>query len=251
MDRTVGLARRILPFQRNRLKRKEVGMMKHIACSGIGLVLLLGLAGLPAGAQNQAPSTSQNPSSGSSLGDYARQVRKDPGVKAKPKVFDNDNLPREDKLSVVGSTPASTSDNSAQSEGAAPAAGETKAGTEARTATEVKAPQAGTGTAPVEESDKQAAWKQWGDKIATQKDQIDLLARELDVLQREYQIRAAAMYADAGNRMRNSAEWDKQDAQYKQQIADKQKALDDAKQKLDDVQEEARKAGVPASVREP
>jgi hypothetical protein len=33
------------------------------------------------------------------------------------------------------------------------------------------------------------------------------------------------MYADAGNRMRNSADWDKQDAQYKQQIADKQKAL--------------------------
>jgi hypothetical protein len=59
------------------------------------------------------------------------------------------------------------------------------------------------------------------------------------------------MYADAGNRMRNSADWDKQDAQYKQQIADKQKALDDAKQKLEDVQEDARKAGVPASVREP
>jgi hypothetical protein len=76
------------------------------------------------------------------------------------------------------------------------------------------------------------------------------LTREFDVLQREYQIRAAAMYADAGNRMRNSADWDKQDAQYKQQIADKQKALDDAKQKLEDTQEEARKAGAPPSVRE-
>ena len=75
-----------------------------------------------------------------------------------------------------------------------------------------------------------------------------MLARELDVLQREYQIRAAAMYADAGNRMRNSADWDKQDAQYKQQIADKQKSVDEAKQKLDDLQEDARKAGVPASV---
>ena len=78
-----------------------------------------------------------------------------------------------------------------------------------------------------------------------------MLARELDVLQREYQIRAAAMYADAGNRMRNDADWDKQDAQYKQQIADKQKALDEAKQKLDDVQEDARKAGAPASAIEP
>jgi len=78
-----------------------------------------------------------------------------------------------------------------------------------------------------------------------------LLTRELDVLQREYQIRAAAMYADAGNRLRNSGDWDKQDAQYKQQIADKQKALDDSKQKVEDLREEARKAGVPSSIREP
>jgi hypothetical protein len=77
------------------------------------------------------------------------------------------------------------------------------------------------------------------------------VARELDVLQREYQLRAAAMYGDAGNRLRNQTDWDKQDAQYKQNIADKQKALDDAKQKLDDMQEEARKAGVPSNVREP
>jgi hypothetical protein len=71
------------------------------------------------------------------------------------------------------------------------------------------------------------------------------------VLQKEYQLRAAAMYADAGNRMRNAAQWDKEDADYKQKIADKQKAMDDAKQKLDQMQEEARKAGVPAAMREP
>ena len=190
----------------------------------MGLVLLLGLTGLPAGAQNQTPSTSQNSSSGSSssgssLGDYARQVRKDPAGTSKPKVYDNDNLPREDKLSVVGQTPATTTASTAP-------------------------------TAAEDDANKAAADKQWADKIAAQKDQIDLLGRELDVLQREYQIRAAAMYADVGNRMRNSADWDKQDAQYKQQIADKQKALDDAKQKLEDLQEEARKAGAPASVRE-
>ena len=69
-------------------------------------------------------------------------------------------------------------------------------------------------------------------------------------MQREYQVRAAAMYADVGNRMRNAADWDKQDAKYKQDIADKQKALDEAKQKQDDLQEEARRAGVSASVRE-
>lgn len=228
-------------------------MMKRIACSGMGLVLLLGLSGLPAGAQNQASSTAQT-SSDSSLGEYARQIRKDPGAASKPKVFDNDNLPREDKLSVIGPTAATAAGNSADNKAAesesAPATGETKPGSEGKGAAQPKAP-SGTAVPADDEAAKQEAIKQWGDKIAAQKDQIDLLARELDVLQREYQIRAAAMYADAGNRLRNSGDWDKQDTQYKQQIADKQKAVEDAKQKLEDMQEEARKAGVPSSVREP
>lgn len=220
-------------------------------------MLLLGLAAVPAGAQNQAPTNSETSAASPSLGDYARQVRKDPGTASKPKVFDNDNLPREDKLSIVGQKPATTesadaaapSDN-APGAGDAKAATEVKPGSEAKAESQVKAPSA-TEKAPDDEAVRQAAAKQWGDKIAAQKDQIDLLGRELDVLQREYQIRAAAMYADAGNRMRNSTDWDKQDAQYKQQIADKQKSLDDAKQKLEDMQEDARKAGVPSSVREP
>jgi hypothetical protein len=229
--------------------------MKLIAYRGVGLVLFFGLAGVLAGAQNQATATSQNRSSGSSLGDYARQIRKDPGAKTTPKVFDNDNLPREDKLSIVGQTPAPANDNSAegktaQAGSASPAAGEAKAATEAKNGSEAKAPLTGAAKAPDDDSAKAAAAKQWSDKIAAQKEQIDLLARELDVLQREYQIRAAAMYADVGNRLRNSADWDKQDAQYKQQIADKQKAVEDAKQKLEDMDEDARKAGVPASVRE-
>lgn len=176
-------------------------------------------------------------------------------------MFDNDNLPTDDKLSVVGQTPATTTDNSAtakaaQGESAAPAAGEAKPGSDNNAGSQVQAaagPKAPSSTAkPVDDkANREAAAKQWGDKLAAQKQQIDLLSRELDVMQREYQIRAAAMYADAGNRLRNSADWDKQDAQYKQQIGDKQKALDDAKQKLEDMQEDARKAGVPASVREP
>src|SRR5271170_6158925 len=92
--------------------------MKPFAHTAIGLVLSLGLFGLPASAQNQAAANSQSSASGtpsgSSLGDYARQGRKDPGAKAKPKVFDNDNLPTDDKLSIVGPTAASSSaDNSA------------------------------------------------------------------------------------------------------------------------------------------
>src|SRR5258707_13454968 len=94
--------------------------MKHIAQCGFGLLLSCGLLGLPAGAQNsgaqnQGQSSAQVPSSsGSSLGDYARQVRKEPGQpKTKPRVFDNDNLPKEDKLSIVGQQPPAAADNSA------------------------------------------------------------------------------------------------------------------------------------------
>jgi hypothetical protein len=189
--------------------------MKRIVNAGLGLLVSTILLTSFAGAQRTDPP----------LGDYARKVRKDPAAaKAKPKVFDNDNLPTEDKLSVVGqpvaanASPNPTNDKDRDKDAAKGDDDQTK---------------------------KEAAWKDWQSKIATQKGAIDLAARELDVLQREYQLRAAAIYGDAGNRIRNSAQWDKQDAEYKEKIADKQKAVDDAKQKLDDMKEEARKAGVP------
>jgi hypothetical protein len=222
--------------------------MNRIAQSGIGLTLLLVVAGLPAIAQSPAPAASPSAGDATPLGTYARQIRKDSGATAKLKVFDNDNLPTDDKLSIVGTAPApgANATEAKQEDSANAPAGETK---DAKPG-EAK-PGADDKNKPTDQAAKEAAWKQWSDRIAQQQSQIDLNARELDVLQREYQIRAAAMYADAGNRLRNSGDWDKQDAQYKQQIADKQKALDDAKQKLDDMQEEARKAGVPSSVREP
>ena len=89
---------------------------------------------------------------------------------------------------------------------------------------------------PADSSDAQKANDEWKKKIAAQQGKVDLLTRELDVTQREYRLRAAAFYADAGNRLRGSGTWDKEDAQYKQQIAQKQKALDDAKKALDDLE---------------
>jgi len=228
--------------------------MKRIVYSGIGLTLLLAVAGLPATAQNQTSSNTQSSTGGQSLGDYARQIRKENGTPAKPKVFDNDNLPKQDTLSIVGTptpaqdTAAKTDDSSAQTSTPASDSG---AKTQSNAGSEDKSASSSAPSGPEDEATKQAAWKQWAERLKAQQDQIDLLNRELDVLQREYQLRAAAMYGDIGNRLRNSADWDKQDANYKQQIADKQKAVDDAKQKLDDLQEEARKAGVPSSIREP
>lgn len=229
--------------------------MKRIVISGVGVILFLGLFALSAAAQ--APTSSNDSSAGSSLGDYARQVRKTPTTQQpqQKKVFDNDNLPTNDKLSIVGPPPAAPSDGTkADSSTSSTSASGTSsdAKTDAAKPGDAKAGDAkpSDSKTPADKDAKQQAIKQWTDKLSSQKDQIDLLGRELDVLQKEYQLRAAAMYGDAGNRMRNQSDWDKQDADYKQQIADKQKALDDAKSKMDDMQEDARKAGVPESARD-
>jgi hypothetical protein len=196
--------------------------MKRITLIGFVLTLFTALLASLAAAQTPAPAQDQ-----SALGDYARKIRKDPATaKARPKVYDNDNLPTDDKLSVVGQQP------NPGAAAAAPADDKNAAATKADD----------------DKAKKDAANKVWQDKVTGQKDQIDLASRELDVLQREYQLRAAAEYADAGNRLRNSAPWDKEDADYKQKIADKQKAVETAKQKLTDMQEEARKDGVPSNL---
>jgi hypothetical protein len=190
--------------------------MKHITFIWLTTLIVGGLLILPLAAQTE------------SLGDYARHVRKEKSTEPPAtKTFTNDNLPKDDTLSVVGKPePAPTA------------------------RTPVEPAEKTDAKAPASAADQQKANDQWKQKISGQKDQIDLLSRELDVLQREYRLRAAAFYADAGNRLRNAGAWDKEDAQYKQQIADKQKALDAAKKQLDDMQEQARKAGAPSSVRQ-
>lgn len=162
--------------------------------------------------------------SAQSLGEVARSTRK---AKVQPtsstKHFDNDNLPTTDKLSVVGPAPAAN----AQSADPNAAAAQTPA-VDPKAAAE----------------ERQRAADEWKDKIADQKKNIDSLNRELDLTQREYRLRAVAQYSDAGNRLRNSAQWDKDEADFRKQLDEKQKAVDAAKKELDNLQEQARKAGV-------
>jgi hypothetical protein len=201
--------------------------MKRIAFLSTTAVFVAALAVSLAGAQN-AP-----------LGDLARRVRKQkPQQIPAGKTFDNDTLPHDDKLSVVGQSPEQTPESSAP---------EANANASANPA----ASQANSDQKPEDEqAKKQAMWKEWQTKIHSQQDKIDLATRELDVANREYRLRAASFYADAGNRLRNAGAWDKEDTQSKDQIAAKQKAVDDAKKSLEDMQEEGRKAGVPSSMLE-
>jgi len=156
--------------------------------------------------------------SAQSLGDYARAVRKN---KVEPssatRHYDNDNLPTGGELSVVGPPPASGD----------------------------KAEQDAENAKSTDAADRQKAADDLKQKIARQKEKMDSLSRELDLEQREYRLRAAAFYGDAGDRLRNSAQWDKDDAQYKNDIDSKQKAIEAARQEFDDLQEQARKAGIP------
>ena len=189
-----------------------------------------------------------------SLAEYARHKREEKQSEPAPKrVFDNDNLPREEHISVVGSSKDPASENkpadaTANAESSAPAdqPKDDSAATDQKDPSKTKLE-----VTPGESAeDRQKVFDDWKKKIGNQRATVDLQSRELDVMQREYRLRAVAVYADAGNRLRNSSTWDKEDKQYKEQIAAKQKALDAAKQQLADLQEQARRAGVPSKDRE-
>jgi len=209
--------------------------MKRISYIWFAGTVLTGMLTMLAFGQSTAtPSpNSQEPS----LGSYARAVRK--GKAHSAKQFDNDNLPKDDKISVVGDK-----DGVAEKSPASPDIAPAPTGA----AGNQDMPKVAPGQT---QEQRQQVYDQWQQKITFQQGEVDQIARELDLDQREYRLRAASFYADAGERMRNEAAWDKEDADYKQKIAEKQKALDDAKQKLSDLQEEARKAGVPSSAQAP
>lgn len=210
--------------------------MKRITYVWLAGVMLAGILVTSSGAQSEP------------LGDYARAARKEKKP-ASAKQFDNDNLPKTDKLSVVGNAAPESAENSAAPAMNGEATAEAQAAQNGGQAQPDDSAKPAEG-APGESAEaRQKMYEEWKKKISAQKDQVELLTREMDVAQREYRLRAAAFYADAGNRLRNSGQWDKEDSQYKQQIAQKQKALDAGKKQLEELQEQARKAGVPSSMR--
>lgn len=187
--------------------------MKHMKPMVIATLLLLGIGGAAA----------------QSLGDYARAVRKN---KAEPnstsRQYDNDNLPTNQPLSVVGQPPAADAN-------AAPEAGDEKSKSSDKAAPVNPA-------AP--DAERQKTEDEWKKKLDAQKEKVDSLNHDLDLQQREYRLRVATQYDSEGNRIQNAGQWGKEDAQYRSDAEAKQKALDAAQQELNDLQEQAHKAGV-------
>lgn len=187
--------------------------MKHMKPMVIATLLLLGIGGAAA----------------QSLGDYARAARKN---KTEPSStshhYDNDNLPTNQPLSVVGPPPAAAAD-------AVPEAGEAKSKSSDK-------------AAPVNpaaaDAQRQKTEEEWKKKIDSQQAKIDSLNHDLDLQQREYRLRVATQYDSQGNRIQNAGQWGKEDAQYRSDAEAKQKALEAARQELNDLQDQAHKAGV-------
>lgn len=168
--------------------------------------------------------------SAQSLGEAARKARKNkPAQSPAQKVYTNENMPVGASLSMVSG------------------AGVDTPGVEGKKSSDATS-NAGGGKAGASSADSNKDQDAWRAKFAEQKDKIQLLERELGVLQRENQMRAAVFYSDAGSRLRDEKRYAEGDRRYKADIETKQRDLASAKQRLEDMREEARKAGLPASV---
>ena len=187
--------------------------MKHMKPMVIATLLLLGIGGAAA----------------QSLGDYARAARKN---KAEPsstsRHYDNDNLPINQPLSVVGPPPAADAS-------VAPEAGDAKM---------KSAEKAAPVNPAAADAERQKTEDEWKKKLDAQKEKVDSLNHDLDLQQREYRLRVATQYDSQGNRIQNAGQWGKEDAQYRSDAEAKQKALEAAQQELNDLQDQAHKAGV-------
>ena len=188
----------------------------------------------------------QSPSQ--SLGDYARSVKKTKNAPAsdQKKVYDNDNLPANSQISVVGNAPSSLQQSpSDQSADAAAPSGQ--AGSSADKKDEKKDPELKAGQS---QDDRKKALDSWKEKLAAQNEKVSGLAHEVELLQREYTVKSAEFYSNPANMAQHPKGFSKDDSDFKQKIADKQKDLEAAKTKLSEMQDEARRAGAPATTTE-
>src|ERR1700722_3123339 len=132
--------------------------MKRIAYVFLAEVVLTGMLVTVSGAQNEP------------LGDYARSIRKEDKTGAAAKKYDNDNLPTNDNISVVGNAA-----DSAGPEDANPAPDANTAKPEDSAGT----PEQKDGGKKADAPDAQKVNDEWKQKIADQQGKVDLLSREL------------------------------------------------------------------------
>jgi hypothetical protein len=188
-----------------------------------------------------------------SLGDIAREVRAKKRASTPAVRLDDDTTPR-NPVNTEPSAPSTTAPANASAKAddkTADAKSPDDKSADAKPAEDKTADAKTADTKQPAKKDTAGERKQKGEElkkqISEQKQQITLLQRELDVAQREGRLRAAAYYADAGTMLRDQAKFAEDSRKQQAEIDAKKQALDTGQQRLADLQEEARKAGLPAS----
>jgi hypothetical protein len=157
-----------------------------------------------------------------SLGEQARELRKDNPPQTSDTVITNDDLRQspsapEPDVSEVEKKTESAPDASEPAEKAAD--GKPKEGKEAK-------PEEDLAT-----------------KIAKEKDKIAQTERDLDALQHDKQVKASNNYGDASARLRDPKRFADEERKNQEDIAAKQKELEESKSKLDEMTDESSKSG--------
>jgi len=183
------------------------------------IVALLAMAAITTSAGAQSDPTS--------LGDYARRSRADNPPKRAVRVYDNDDLSSKSTLAATTNDPPASTDAVPPGNNVPPDQG-SNTGANAEDG-EIKVGQS--------VAERQKAYAVWRDRISTEREHVDQLARELDDLRTNAPKSVSVLHI-----------WP-DDAKYKIMLEEKQKGLDQARADLDDLLEQARKAGVPSSFR--
>ena len=211
--------------------------MKRVILASMAAPFLMIALSAMATAQTSSPS----------LGDYARSVKhnKPQAAKAPAKVYDNDNLPASTTISVVGPAPQTVEEagksekDSNQADAKAPDAktSDKSASPDSKTGEKAAEKKAATEIKPGQSlEERQKVLDGWKKRIDDQKKKVDQLGHDLNDFQHNSTLAQVSVWPET--------------QKYGQGLAEKQKALDQAKTELSDLREQARKAGVPASVAE-
>lgn len=182
-------------------------MTRSALSHGIVSIALASIFSLSAAAQQK------------SLGEVARQARKDKPSEPTTKVITNDDL----GSSVPVRADADDSDAKPEAD--------KNAKPEPSPADKAKAEEA-----------KAKAQKDMQDQISAQRDKVTQLQNDIDKLQQQTRQRASNFYADAGTRLRDPKKYADDMQKDKDDVASKQKELEDAKTKLEQLEDQARKA---------
>jgi hypothetical protein len=153
-----------------------------------------------------------------SLADLARQERAKKASKT-TKEYTNDDIPQATLSSAPATKPDAAKEGAAKPEDAAKKGGE-------------------------EEKKPEEVEKEYRDKAAKLKENLDMEARRLDVMQRELNLTQQQYYSDPNVALRE--QYSREDINKRtEEITKQQEAVDKAKQAISDLEDELRKKNLP------